>query len=441
MKNILLINNKINKFNKKISISGDKSLSIRWALMSAQALGKSRAYNLLDSEDVNNSLIALKKLGVKIIKNKKFCEIFGKGLNGFSFKENTIINAQNSGTFARLILGVLARTEKNVILKGDKSLSNRDFLRVIKPLSLFGVKLSSKKYKLPIKIRGTKYLRPISYEELKGSAQVKSCIMLAALNTPGTTKIKCIPSRDHTERLFKHLKLKIKIKQNHKYQIIHIEGGKQYDALNYNIPGDISSASFFIVLTLLSKNSKLIIKNINVNKSRTGIIDILIKMNAKIKVKNKKKYKGEELADIYVKSTKNLKSIKCPKEMNSRAIDELPLIFLVCAKAKGTSYFKNIGELKHKESDRLKLSANFLKMIGVKVKSTSDSLKIFGIPELETKKNHIIKNFMKDHRIFMLSCITALVLGGKWKIHDKNSINSSFPNFLKILKQLGANLQ
>ena len=440
MKNILLINNKINKFDEKISISGDKSLSIRWALMAAQALGKSRAYNLLDSEDVNNSLIALKKLGVKIIKNKKFCEIFGKGLNGFSFKENTIINAQNSGTFARLILGVLARTEKNVILKGDKSLSNRDFLRVIKPLSLFGVKISSKKYKLPIKIRGTKYLRPINYEELKGSAQVKSCIMLAALNAPGTTKIKCTPSRDHTERLFKHLKLKIKINQNHKYQIIHIEGGKQYDALNYNIPGDISSASFFIVLTLLSKNSKLIIKNINVNKSRTGIIDILKKMNAKIKVKNKKKYKGEELADIYVKSTKNLKSIKCPKEMNSRAIDELPLIFLVCAKAKGTSYFKNIGELKHKESDRLKLSANFLKMIGVKVKSTSDSLKIFGIPELETKKNHIIKNFMKDHRIFMLSCVTALVLGGKWKIHNKNSINSSFPNFLKILKQLGANL-
>ena len=440
MKNILLINNKINKFDKKISISGDKSLSIRWALMSAQALGKSRAYNLLDSEDVNNSLIALKKLGVKIIKNKKFCEIFGKGLNGFSFKENTIINAQNSGTFARLILGLLARTEKNVILKGDKSLSNRDFLRVIKPLSLFGVKISSKKYKLPIKIRGTKYLRPINYEELKGSAQIKSCIMLAALNTPGTTKIKCLPSRDHTERLFKHLKLKIKIKQNHKYQIIQIEGGKQYDALNYNIPGDISSASFFIVLTLLSKNSKLIIKNINVNTSRTGIIDVLKKMNAKIKVKNKKKYKGEELADIYVESTKNLKSINCPKEMNSRAIDELPLIFLVCAKAKGTSYFKSIGELRHKESDRLKLSANFLKMIGVKVKSTSDSLKIFGIPELETKKNYIIKNFMKDHRIFMLSCVTALVLGGKWKIHNKNSINSSFPNFLKILKQLGANL-
>ncbi len=441
MKNILLINNKINKFNKKISISGDKSLSIRWAIMSAMGLGKSRAYNLLDSEDVNNSLFALKKLGVRVVKKKNFCEIYGCGLNGLNFRENTIINAENSGTFARLILGVLARTEKNVILKGDKSLSKRDFLRVINPLNQFGVKIVSNKNKLPLAIRGTKFLRPINYEETKGSAQVKSCIMLAALNTPGITKIKCTPSRDHTEKLFKYLNLKIKIINKKKYQIINIEGGKQHGKLNYNIPGDISSASFFIVLTLLSKNSKLIIKKVNVNKSRTGIIEVLKKMNAKIKIINKKKYKGEDMADIFVESTKNLKSLNCPKEMNSRAIDELPLIFLVCAKANGTSYFKDIGELRHKESDRLKLSASFLKDIGVKVKQTSNSLKIYGNPNLKTKKNYIVKNFMKDHRIFMLGCIAALVIGGSWKLFDRNCINTSFPNFLKILRQLGANLK
>ena len=440
MKNILLIDSKINKFNQKISVSGDKSLSIRWALMSAQALGKSRAYNLLDSEDVNNSLKALEKLGLKIIKNKKFCDIFGRGLNGFSFKENTIINAQNSGTFARLILGMLARTQQSVILKGDKSLSLRDFSRVIKPLNLFGVKIDSNNGKLPIRITGTDYLRPISYEELKGSAQVKTCIMLAALNTPGVTKIKCVPSRDHTEKLFKYLNLKLKINKGKKYHMLNVEGCKQYGALNYNIPGDISSASFFIVLTLLSKNSKLVIKNINVNKSRTGIIDILKRMNGKIAIKNKRKYKGEDLADIHVKSTSNLKSINCPKEINSRAIDELPLIFLVCAKASGISYFKNIGELKHKESDRLKLSSKFLKMIGVKIKLTSNSLKIYGNPNLENKKTCVIKNFMKDHRIFMLACIASLVVGGKWKIHNKDSINTSFPKFLKILKKLGAKL-
>ena len=212
--------------------------------MAAQAIGKSRAYNLLESEDVNNSIKCLKKLGIKIIKNKKFCDIYGKGLNGFSYKENTIINAQNSGTFARLVLGMLARAEKNVILQGDESLSNRDFLRVIKPLNQFGVKITSKKNKLPIKIVGTKYLRPIKYEETKGSAQVKSCIMMAALNSPGITNINCLPSRDHTERLFKYLDLNIKIKKKINKHNISIEGGKQYKAFNYKIPGDISSASF-----------------------------------------------------------------------------------------------------------------------------------------------------------------------------------------------------
>ena len=359
-------------------------------------------------------------------------------MNGFSFNENTKINAQNSGTFARLILGVLAKTDKNIFLHGDRSLSKRDFSRVIEPLNKFGVKINSNNNKLPIKVLGTKYLRPIDYVEKKGSAQVKSCIMLAALNTPGITKIKCKPSRNHTELLFKFLNLNLKINKTNKYDLIYIKGEKQYKSFNYKIPGDISSASFFIVLTLLSKKSKLILKNININKTRTGIIDILKKMNAKIILKNKKKYKGEQVSDIHVYSSDNLKSIKCPKEMNSRLIDELPLIFLVCAKAKGISYFENLDELRHKESDRLKLSSNFLKMIGIENKINKNSFKIKGNPNLFLSKDYIVKNFMKDHRIFMLSCIAALTLGGKWKIHDKDSINTSFPNFLKIIKKIGS---
>ena len=437
MKNILLIKKKINSFSNSISVSGDKSLSIRWAIMAAQALGKSKAFNLLNSEDVNNTLIALQKLGIKVVRRKSYCEIFGNGLNGFNFNENTIINAQNSGTFARLILGVIAKTKKKIILKGDNSLSNRDFSRVIEPLNKFGVKITSRNNKLPLKVYGNEYLRPINYQELKGSAQVKSCIMLAALNTPGITKIKCIPSRNHTELLFKYLKLNINIKKKNKFDIIKIKGGKQYKGFNYKIPGDISSASFFIVLTLLSNNSKLVIKNVNVNKTRTGIIDILKKMNGKIIIKNKREYKGEQVADIHVKSSNNLKSIKCSKKMNSRLIDELPLIFLVCAKARGISYFQNLDELRHKESDRLKLSSNFLNMIGIKNNINFNSFKIKGNPNLFLTKNFTIKNFFKDHRIFMLSCIAALTLGGKWKIHDKDSINTSFPNFLKTIKKLG----
>ena len=441
MLNSVSISNKINKFNCTINnISGDKSLSIRWALMASQAVGKSKAFNILNSEDVNNALMSLKKLGIKIKIKNNYCEIFGKGLNSFSYKNNTTIDAGNSGTFARLIMGVLASSNNSVIIKGDKSLSSRDFGRVIKPLNLFGVKINSKKNKLPLKIKGNSFLRPIYYFEEKGSAQVKSCIMLSALNTFGETTIKCKKSRDHTEKLFKYLKLPIKIYKNKNFEIIKIKGKKQYKGFDYKIPGDISSASFFIALTLLGNNSKILLKNINVNKSRTGILDILKKMNAKVKLKNKKIYNGESVADISIDSANELKSINCPTNYNSRCIDEFLIIFLICAKAKGVSYFRNLKELRNKESDRLKISINFLKMIGIKVVSKSNNLKIYGNPNLKLKKSYLVKNFKKDHRVFMMSCVAALTLGGKWKILDKDAINSSFPKFLKILKNIGAKI-
>ena len=163
-------------------------------------------------------------------------------------------------------------------------------------------------------------------------------------------------------------------------------------------------------------------------------------MNAKIKLKNKKIYKGEPIADISISSTSKLKAINCPASLNSRCIDEFLIIFLICAKAKGVSYFRNLKELRNKESDRLKISINFLKMIGIKVVSQSNNLKIYGNPDLKLKKSYVIKNFKKDHRVFMMSCIAALTLGGKWKILDKDSINSSFPEFLKILKNIGAKI-
>ena len=442
MKNYVQISNIIKKFNRVITVQGDKSISIRWALMASQAVGKSRANNLLKSEDVESTLTALKKLGVKVLKNKKYCEIIGKGLNSYSFRNNTIINAGNSGTLARLILGLLSNSNKSVIIKGDKSLSKRDFSRIIKPLNIFGVKVKSNKNKLPVILKGTNYLRPIYFEEIKGSAQVKSCIMMAALNTHGTTIIKCINSRDHTERLFNYLKIPIIIKKLSKtHQLIKIQGKNQYNAFNYNIPGDISSAAFFLVLTALSKNSKIIIKNVNINKTRTGIIDILKKMNVNIKIKNNKLVNNESVGDIYVKSANSLKAINCNSEINSRAIDEFPLIFLLCAKAKGISFFKKIGELRHKESDRLKVCSDFLKSLGVKTIEGKDSLKIYGNPNLKIEKKINVKNFMQDHRVFMMSCIAALTLGGEWKINDKNSIKTSFPNFILTLKRIGAKIK
>ena len=441
MKNYVSINSLIPRFNKELNMPGDKSLSIRWVLLASQAIGKSRAFNLLESEDVLNAINSMRKLGVKIIKNNKYYTINGVGLNGFEHKNNVIINAGNSGTFARLLCGSLAGNIKKVKVLGDSSLSKRDFSRIVKPLKLFGVNISAKKNVLPLTITGSKFLRPIYYIENKGSAQVKSTILLAALNTPGQTIIKSKFSRNHTEIMMKNcLKIPIKLSKNKDYELIKINGKKNYKSFDYKFPGDISSAAFFIVLTVLADNSKLKIKNINFNKSRNGIIVILKKMGAKIKISNLRNYKGEKIADITVMSSKNLIGINCPRSFNTKSIDEFLIIFLACAKAKGVSKFIGINELRQKESDRLKTAAKFLKSIGIKTEEKFDSLKIYGNPNLSINKQITVKNFLKDHRVFMMSCIAALTLGGSFKIYDKNSINSSFPNFLILLKKLGAKI-
>jgi len=438
MNKIIYINKKINNFKKKITVEGDKSLSIRWALLASQAFGKSRAYNLLNSEDVLNTLSCLKKLGVKINLKKNYCEIKGNGINSFNYKKNLTLNVGNSATLGRLILALLIRSPYKIKLIGDRSLSRRDFSRVIEPLKKFGVNFYPKNKKtLPLYIRGTDFLRPIKYYESKGSAQVKSSIMLAALNTPGTTKIVAHKSRDHTEILFKYLKIPIKIKKTKKLSFIEIEGKNNFKSFNYNISSDISSSAFFIVLTLLSKKSSLTVKNVNINPSRTGSINILNKMGAKIIFRNKREYKGEKIADIYVKSAKFLKAIKCPAKYNSSAIDEFLIIFLVAAKSKGISFFKDLSELNQKESPRLRLGSKILNMIGIRTELTNDSIKIYGQPNLELTEKYEIKNYLKDHRIFMTATIASLVLGGNWKIHNSDSINTSFPSFLKLIRKLG----
>ena len=440
MPNHIFINNKIKSFNKKISVSSDKSISIRAILLASQAVGISKISNLLESEDIFNTLKSIKKLGINYQRKGNTYHIQGFGLNGFNIKKDITINAGNSGTLARLILGLLVKSKYKVKLIGDKSLSRRDFSRVIKPLRLFGVNIKSKNNLLPIEITGTNFLRPIRYNENIGSAQVKSCIILSALNTPGTTKIISKLSRNHTELMLKFLNYPIKVKNKKNSSTIYIEGLNQFKAFNYEVPGDISSASFFIVLTLLSENSQLIIKNVNINHSRTGIITILNKMGAGIKLKDKKVYNGEDIADIHIKSKKNLNAVNCPSKLNSSAIDEFLIIFLVAARARGISKFKDLGEMNKKESKRLDLAIKFLKLIGIKVDRLKNNINIHGNPDLMLSGNYEIKNFLKDHRIFFLSCITALTLGGKWKINDKDAINTSFPNFLKLLNSVGAKI-
>ncbi|WP_435149114.1 3-phosphoshikimate 1-carboxyvinyltransferase [Candidatus Pelagibacter bacterium nBUS_32] len=440
MTKTIIIDKKIKNYNKIINVSGDKSLSIRWVLLSSLADGTSRAKNLLMSEDVTAAIAAIKKLGIKVNLHKNFCEIHGKGINGYNYKKNLKINAKNSGTLGRLILGLLINTPYPIKLIGDKSLSKRDFKRISDPLTKFGAKFKLKKNRnLPLTIYGSQNLKPFYYEENKGSAQCKSAVIFGGMRVKGSTIIKAKKSRNHTELLLKHLKLPINVKNKKNYDLIKVNQVKKIQALNYEIPSDISSSAFFIVLTTLSKNSKLLIKNVNVNRSRIGVITILKKMGAKIVFKNKKIYKGEKKADIQIKSTNSLKPINCPIKLNSGAIDEFLVIFLVAAKAKGISYFKDLAELNQKESPRLEWGAKILNKMGIKTITTKSSIKIFGNPNLDVDKNIIIKDYLKDHRVFMTSIIAALNFGGKWRIHDSDSIQTSFPNFLNIINDLKNN--
>ena len=437
MPNIIKINKKINEYKKKIIVSGDKSLSIRWVLFASIASGVSKSTNLLMSEDVIAAIDTIKKFGIKVESKNNVCTVYGKGINGYKYKKNITINAKNSGTLGRLILGLLVNTPYKIKLVGDKSLSIRDFKRIAVPLEKFGAQLKLNKDKgLPLTILGSNSLKPIKYFEKKGSAQCKSSVMFAAIKTSGTTVIKAKKSRNHTELLFKYLKLPIQIIKKKNFDIIKLNKVEKINPLFYKIPSDISSSAFFIVLTALNKNCELTIKNVNINPSRFGCIKILKMMGVKIILKNKKNYNGETISDIKIKSSKNLKAINCPTKFNSSAIDEFLIIFLVAAKSKGISTFKDLGELNQKESPRLKWGSKILNMMGIKTILTEDSIKIFGNPDLVINKKIIIKNYLKDHRVFMTSIIAALSFGGHWCIHDKDSINTSFPNFLKIINKL-----
>ena len=437
MTNSIVIKKKLKNFNKEIVVSGDKSLSIRWVLFASLASGNSKAENLLISEDVKAAIKTVRKLGIKVISNNKFCKIFGKGINGFNYKRKLTLNAENSGTLGRLILGFLINTKKPIKLIGDKSLSTRDFKRISDPLSKFGgvFKLKNKK-NLPLTIYESKNLRPISYSENRGSAQCKSAVIFAGMRTSGTTFIKAKKSRNHTELMCKYLKLPVTVENKKNYDLIKVKKVKEIKPFDYKIPSDISSSAFFIILTALSKNSKLLIKDVNINPTRIGIISILKKMGVNIIFQNQKIYKGEKLADIKIEGGKKLKAINCPANLNSGAIDEFLVIFLVAAKAKGISYFKDLAELNQKESPRLKWGAKILNMMGVKNIVTNSSIKIYGNPNLEIRKKIIIKNYLKDHRVFMTSVIASLSFGGEWHIYDKDSIKTSFPNFLKIINEL-----
>ena len=436
------VNKKIEKFNKKIEISGDKSCSIRAILFASQCIGISKIKNLLESEDVLNCINALKKsLGVKIIKKNNIYKVYGNGLNSFKVnKKITKIYLGNSGTSARLLSGLLSTYPNKFYLYGDQSLNKRDFTRVTQPLEKIGAFFYPQNKKtLPLIIEGTNMPLAQKHIENRGSAQVKGLILMSALSTSGITTIeeKKI-SRNHTELFLKKISADIKIKKLKKGNLISLRGQKNLYSFNYTVSSDPSSAAFLIALTLLTPGAKLIIHNVLCNDTRIFFLKILKKINANIKINNLRKVSGELVGSITVCGSK-LKPIIVSKDVG-KFIDELPIFFVIAALTKGISKFKNIADLSNKESNRLLESKKILVQAGIKCKVTKDSMIIYGKEKIETRNKSILTKTKGDHRICMSSVILSLVTGIKAKIKNFETVNTSFPEFISIIKNLGGKI-
>ena len=426
----LTIKDKILPYNKTISVDADKSISIRSFLIGAISKNISKAYNVLESDDVLSTIKCLKKLGVKILKKKpgKYL-IYGKGLGSFYAKKNTELFFGNSGTLARLIIGILSTTPRiKVRINGDHSLNKRSMKNLISIMTRFGATfLPEKKYNFPVKLISSEMPIGINYNA-GVSAQLKSAVILAGLNSFGSTKvIETKESRDHTENILRNDKKILNI-SNKKKRIINVFGKKELDPININVPNDPSSAAFFSALTLLNKNSSLTIKSVGLNSKRIGFYQLLKKQGANIKFKNLKRNNNETSGDIFIKSHK-LKPINASKSYYTIMTDEYPILFAMSALIKGVSKFRGIGDLANKESNRIKEMQNVLEQIDVKTKILKDGFKIYGKGMIDASKKIIKVPKLGDHRICMSAFIIAVLTGAQTNIKNFETVFTSSPSF------------
>ncbi len=438
----LIIDKKIQPYNRVIQVDSDKSLSIRSFLIGAICQNISSTTNVLESEDVLSTIKCLSNLGVKIKKkNPGSYNIYGKGLGSLFAKKGLVLNFGNSGTLARLLIGILSTTpDIEVKICGDKSLNKRSMEKLIKLMSEFGASFYPKnKFFFPLKLVSTDM--PIGIYYKSGvSAQLKSAVILSGLNAYGnTTIIENNKSRDHTENLLLKNSKAIKLK-NGKHKLIKIYGKNVLNAFKINVPGDPSSAAFFTALTILNQKSILRIKNIGLNPTRIGFFKLLNKHGAKIKFQKIKKENNELRGEIIVKSS-SLKPIKASKDYYVNSTDEYPILFIIAALTKGVSIFKGIGDLANKESNRIKEMQKVLKQIGIKTLASEDSLKIFGKGLINAHNKRIRIPNLGDHRICMSTFILSILTGAHARIKNFETVFTSSPSFLKIMSKLGAKFE
>ena len=434
---VSIISIKSKKLSGETFVPGDKSISHRALILGACAIGKTTIENLLESEDVLATLNALKELGVNIKKNQNLWEVRGNGLGSLT-NPNKTLYLGNSGTGARLLMGLVSGCPITATFIGDDSLNTRPMKRVLIPLKKSGAEILSNDYKLPITIKGSMIPIPVKYISLLPSAQVKSCLLLNGLTSTGTTLYsEAVKSRDHTEKMLHFMGAEINSKHlNDGTNKIELKGLPYLKGKHFSIPNDPSSAAFPAAAALIIPDSEIKIKNVCLNELRTGFYKSIREMGGIIKFVNQKNLSGEVVGDIQVKYS-NLKGITVPEKRVPSMIDEFPIFCIVACFAEGKTIMTGIKDLRNKESDRIKEIVENLKKFGFFVESSIDSISIVGNKKINPKKEIVVDSKF-DHRIAMSFLCLGLIMENGVKVNNAETISTSFPNFYNIMKFLGA---
>lgn len=435
-----LISTSRNPLTGTVKVPGDKSVSHRSIMLSALAVGRSEVTGLLEGEDVLATAEAMRAMGARVERlGEGHWVVDGVGIGGLQTPDN-VVDMGNSGTSTRLIMGLIASHDITVTMTGDASLRGRPMGRVIDPLTSMGAEFSARDGKfLPLTVTGCQNPLPIDYTTPMASAQVKSAVLLAGLNTPGLTTVReKVATRDHTERMLKSMGAAIETSEEDGLYVVRLTGQPELKPVNFEVPGDVSSSAFLLVAASVIPGSDITVENVGMNPLRTGIVHALKAMGADIEVLNERTLGGEPVADLRVRAAK-LKGVSELPVDPSTMIDEFPVLFCAAAVAEGTSRFTGLEELRVKESDRLAVMAAGLKANGVELTEFEDGIEIKGAGGMVKGGGTVATHL--DHRIAMSFSVLGQMAERSITIDDAAPIQTSFPVFIDLMTGLGAGLK
>jgi 3-phosphoshikimate 1-carboxyvinyltransferase len=424
----------------EIPVPGDKSISHRALMLAALAVGESEITGLLEGEDVLRTAEALRALGAEVARaDGGAWRVWGRGVGGL-VEPDRVLDMGNSGTAARLLMGILAGHPMTTVLTGDASLVGRPMGRVAEPLEQMGARIVARQgTRLPLAVVGSDRLLPIRYRLPVPSAQVKSAVLLAGLGAPGRTEVvETLPTRDHSERMLRHFGAEVRVEETDEGQLVALTGQPELEARRVTVPGDPSSAAFPLVAALVTPGSRLRLAGVGLNPRRCGLLDTLREMGADIGIGNEREAGGEPVGDLLA-TAGPLRGVEVPAERAPAMIDEYPVLAVAAACATGTTVMRGLAELRVKESDRLAAVAQGLAACGVKVEEGPDSLAVHGLAGRPPGGGTVESRL--DHRIAMSFLVLGLAAERPVTVDDAGPIETSFPGFADLMKSLGGRIE